>query len=115
MTRMGHWPGSAVKKVACGSLSRRLFSPPGHSDAYDSRAMHQIEPGMAVHGVRGFRIGIVTNLFEECFQVQRPREDGDPICIKSEAIFTVDKRDGVTLICSRKDVGRYSHPLHSAT
>jgi hypothetical protein len=69
---------------------------------------------MAVRGVRGRRVGTVTHLFEDCFEVKRPREDGDPICIKAEAIFTVDKHDGVTLICSNDDVGRYTHPLHPA-
>ena len=59
-------------------------------------------------------MGSVVLLHKECFEVKRPRGEGDPICIKSEAIFTVDKREGVTLLCSTEDVARYAHPVHPA-
>ena len=69
---------------------------------------------MAVRGVRGVRLGLVLQLHEECFEVKPLKRDDDPICIKAEAIFTVDKRDGVSLVCSPEDVGRYTHPMHSS-
>ena len=84
------------------------------SDAYHSRTMHRIELGMAVRGVRGRRMGTVSQVFDDCFEVKRLREEGEPICIQADAIFTVDKREGVTLICSNQDVERYTHPLHPA-
>ena len=64
-------------------------------------------------GIRGRRIGVVGVVHDECFEVRRPPEDGgDVICLKSESLFTVDAKDGVTLVCAKEDVGRYAHEPH---
>ena len=68
---------------------------------------------MVVYGIRGRRIGVVGTVHEECFEVRRPKEDGgDVICVKAEALFTVDPREGATLVCAKEDVGRYTHEPH---
>jgi len=76
--------------------------------------MHRLEGGMAVFGISGRRIGAVVTVHADCFEVQRPPEDGgDVICLKAEALFTVDPREGATLVCSKEEVGRYAHDPHS--
>lgn len=75
--------------------------------------MHRLSDGMAVFSIKGRRIGVVGRIHADCFELHRPREDGgDIICLKAEALFTVDAREGATLVCAKEDVGRYAHPQH---
>ena len=68
---------------------------------------------MAVFGIRGRRVGVVRVVHADCFEVQRlPEDGGELICIKAEALFTVDSKDGVTLVCAKEDIGRYTHEAH---
>jgi hypothetical protein len=68
---------------------------------------------MAVFGISGRRVGVVKEIGDHCFAVARDEADGRPICLTSESIFTVDRRGGVTLVCSREDVERYECTEHS--
>ena len=71
---------------------------------------------MTVLGIRGRRIGVVGSIHEECFEVRRPKEDGgDVICLKAESLFTVDRHEGVTLVCAKEEVLRYAHVPHPSS
>ena len=77
------------------------------------RSMQRLQAGMVVFGISGRRIGTVGVVHKECFEVHRPREDGgDTICLKAEALFTVDGKVGATLVCGKEEVERYMHLPH---
>ena len=73
---------------------------------------------MAVFDIRGRRVGVVGAILEDCFEVERdPVEDGT-ICLTPEAIFTVEPRDGVSLVCESSEGERYrcaAHPGAAST
>lgn len=64
-------------------------------------------------GIRGRRVGVVTVVREQCYEVGRDVTEGGPICLTAESLFTVDKREGITLVCSKDDVERYRCPRHA--
>lgn len=68
---------------------------------------------MAVFGIRGRRVGVVSALHSDCFEVQREEADGDAICLTADSLFTVEARDGVTLVCEKSDVDRYRCAAHA--
>lgn len=75
--------------------------------------MKRLNPGMAVFGIRGRRVGQVTEIRDDCFEVARDKADGGPICLTPDAIFTVEARE-VTLVCEKSEVARYQCPTHAA-
>lgn len=76
--------------------------------------MQRLKPGMAVFGIRGRRVGVVGTIHEGCFEVRREKADGGLICLTPDSIFTVEVRDGVTLVCEKADVARYQCEAHGA-
>ena len=68
---------------------------------------------MTVSGIRGRRVGVVAVVREQCYEVRRDEVEGGPICLTAESLFTVEKRDGVTLVCSKDDVERYRCAQHA--
>lgn len=73
-------------------------------------AVHRLEAGMSVRGVRGRTVGTVAVVHSSCFEVAT-QDRGGRICLRQDALFNVDKE--VTLICSKEDVERY-RCLHHA-
>ena len=67
---------------------------------------------MAVFSVSGRRVGVVRQVREAFFEVTREARDGGPIWLLNDSLFTVDEADGVTLVCSKEEVGRYRCPEH---
>ncbi len=74
--------------------------------------MQRLQPGMAVFGIAGRRVGRVGEIREDCFEVLREAADGGVICLKPDAIFTVEARD-VTLVCEKAEVDRYKCVPHT--
>lgn len=68
---------------------------------------------MAVFGVANRKVGTVKLVNERCFEVARLARDGGPLCLTLDSVFTVDERDGVTLMCMKDEVERYRCPEHS--
>ena len=76
--------------------------------------MDRIEAGMAVFGVSGRRVGVVGEVADGCFEIRRERDDGGIICVTGDALFTVEARQGVTLVCEKAEVERYRCAEHTA-
>ena len=74
--------------------------------------MNSPKRGMAVFGIRGRRVGTVREVREACFEVERQDRD-ETLCLTYESLFTVEARDGVTLICPHEEVERYRCEEHS--
>ncbi|MEO8540377.1 MAG: hypothetical protein ABI577_11605 [bacterium] len=75
--------------------------------------MQRLQTGMAVFGIRGRRVGVVLALHSDCFEVTREREEGGTICLTADSLFTVEPRDGVTLVCENAEIERYRCLAHS--
>ena len=67
---------------------------------------------MAVFGVANRKVGTVKLVRESCFEVSRLARDGGPLCLSFDSIFTVEDREGVTLICMKDEIERYRCPVH---
>ena len=76
--------------------------------------MNEPKAGMAVFAVNGRRIGEVREVREACFEVAREKRAGGDICLLRDALFTVEEREGVSLVCSREEVERYRCGEHLA-
>ena len=75
--------------------------------------MHRLELGMTVSGIRGKRLGKVVALHGDCFEVERQGAEGGPICLDQDALFTVEARQGVTLVCHEGEEERYRCAVHT--
>ena len=68
---------------------------------------------MAVFDIRGRRVGIVAAILDDCFEVQREPVEGGPIHLTPDAIFTVEPRDGVSIVCEKSEGERYRCAAHT--
>ena len=68
---------------------------------------------MAVFDIRGRRVGSVGAIRDDCFEVRREPSDEGTIYLTPDAIFTVEPRDGVSIVCEKSESERYRCPAHT--